>query len=165
LAGEAEGEKRSRITMLGMSCLPQLCTPSELPPGGISMVYVETPAREKIMTTSRIEALMTERKGHRLALASARAVAALAALENARISAWVVGSLARRTFGYHSDVDFLVDCDQDEKHAAFRIVEAEMRDFPFHFISSADLDETTRNAMMEEAAGASSIRPYAHPAG
>lgn len=117
------------------------------------------------MTTSRIEALMTERKGHRLALASARAVAALAALENAGISAWVVGSLARRTFGFHSDVDFLVDCSPGEKHAAFRIIEAEMKDFPFHFTASADLDEATRYVMMEEAAGASSIRPYAHPAG
>ena len=77
----------------------------------------------------------------------------------------MVGSLARRTFGFHSDVDFLVECGPGEKHAAFRIIEAEMKDFPFHFIASADLDETTRNVMMEEAAGASSIRTYAHPAG
>jgi predicted nucleotidyltransferase len=115
------------------------------------------------MTTSRIEALMAERKGHRLALACARTVAALAALERAGIAAWVVGSLARGTFGFHSDVDFLVDCSPDRKHAAFRIIETKMKDFPFHFTSSADLDETTRSAMMGEAAGASSIRPYAHP--
>ncbi len=61
------------------------------------------------MTASRIESLMKERKDERLALASARALAALASLEKAGFSARVVGSLARGTFSVHSDVDFLVD--------------------------------------------------------
>jgi len=116
------------------------------------------------MTSSRIEALVEERKGRRLAEASARALAALTALEDAGLSAWVVGSLARRTFSVHSDVDFLVECDPDAESAAFRILASEMRDFPFHFIAARELDEAKRAAMMREGVDASGIRAYANPA-
>jgi predicted nucleotidyltransferase len=111
-----------------------------------------------VVSTSRIEALIVERKDRRLALASTRALAALAALEKAGLSAWVVGSLARGTFAIHSDVDFLVDCAPEAESGAFRILEREMRGFPFSFIPSHDLDETTRAAMMKDAVGASAIR-------
>jgi predicted nucleotidyltransferase len=114
------------------------------------------------VTASRIESLMKERKDERLALASARALAALASLEKAGLSAWVVGSLARGTFSVHSDVDFLVDCSPEAESDAFRILEREMRDFPFHFIPTADLDETKKTTMMKDAVGASSIRAHAH---
>jgi predicted nucleotidyltransferase len=107
---------------------------------------------------------MKERKDQRLALASARASAALMRLEKAGFSAWVVGSLARRTFAIHSDVDFLVDCSPETEDVAFRILEQEMRDFPFHFIPSSDLDEAKKAMMMKEAVGASSIRAHAYPA-
>jgi predicted nucleotidyltransferase len=116
------------------------------------------------MSTSRIEALVEERKGRRLAEASTRALATLTALEAAGLSAWVVGSLARRTFSIHSDVDFLVDCAPDAESAAFRIVEREMGDFPFHFISARELDEAKKATMMEVAVGSSGIRAYSKTA-
>jgi predicted nucleotidyltransferase len=107
---------------------------------------------------------MEERKDRRLAVASTRALAALTSLERAGLPAWVVGSLARRTFAVHSDVDFLVDCAPETESTAFRILESEMRDFPFHFIPSSDLNEIDKATMMKEAVGASSIRAYAHQA-
>lgn len=116
------------------------------------------------MTSSRIEALVEERKVRRLEEASMRALAALTALEGAGVSAWVVGSLARRTFSVHSDVDFLIDCAPDAEGAAFRILESEMRDFPFHFISARELDEAKRTTMMREAVDASGIRAYSNAA-
>jgi predicted nucleotidyltransferase len=114
---------------------------------------------------SRIERLMEERRVQRLALASARASSALARLEKAGLSAWVVGSLARGTFSVHSDVDFLVNCGPDTEEAAFRILEDEMRDFPFHFIPRSDPDEAKMAAMMKEAVGASGIRACARQTG
>ncbi|MBX9826543.1 MAG: hypothetical protein K2Y27_16330 [Xanthobacteraceae bacterium] len=117
------------------------------------------------MTMSRIEVLMAERMEERLAVASARTLATLDALENSGFKAWVVGSLAKQTFAIHSDVDFLVDCDRVSKHAAFRIVEDEMGDFPFHFVCAQELDEVTRRDMMGEAASASSIRAHTHTPG
>jgi predicted nucleotidyltransferase len=114
------------------------------------------------VSVSRIESLIKEPKDERLALASTRALAALASLEKAGLSAWIVGSLARGTFSVHSDVDFLVDCSPEAESAAFRILESEMRDFPFHFIPSSDLDEMKKTMMMKEAVGASSIRAHAH---
>jgi predicted nucleotidyltransferase len=116
------------------------------------------------MVASRIESLMKERRDERLALASTRAFAALTSLEKAGFSAWIVGSLARDTFSVHSDVDFLVDCSPETESTAFRVLESEMRDFPFHFIPSSDLDEMKKAMMMKEAVGASSIRAYAHQA-
>jgi predicted nucleotidyltransferase len=68
----------------------------------------------------------------------------LTALESDGLSAWVVGSLARRTFSIHSDVDFLVECDPNTERAAIRILEDEMRDFPFHFVSARELDEARK---------------------
>src|SRR5438046_858078 len=114
------------------------------------------------MSASRIESLMEERKTQRLALASERALAALSSLEKAGLSAWIVGSLARGTFSVHSDVDFLVDCSAETEGAAFRILESEMRDFPFHFIPITDLDGTKKVMMMKEAVDASGIRARAH---
>lgn len=111
---------------------------------------------------SRIESLMEERTAKRMAVASSRARAALDALKKAGISAWVIGSLARRNFRVHSDVDFLVDCDRNSEHVAFRLIEREMGDFPFHFVSASDLDDATRCNMAKEAADASGICAYAH---
>ncbi|WP_298257225.1 nucleotidyltransferase domain-containing protein [Bradyrhizobium sp.] len=107
---------------------------------------------------------MKERRDQRLAIASTRALAALSSLEKAGLSAWIVGSLSRGTFSVHSDVDFLVDCDPASESTAFRILESEMRDFPFHFILRSDLDETKKIMMMKDAIGASGIRAYAHQA-
>lgn len=117
------------------------------------------------MSMSRIEALMAERTAARAATASTRALAALSALKGAGVSGWVIGSLARGEFRLHSDVDFLVDCDRRSKHAAFRIIEGEMGDVPFHFISARDLNETTRRQLMKEAADATSIRARTRPPG
>lgn len=117
------------------------------------------------MSVSRIEALMAERTVARAAVASARALATLNALQDAGVSGWVIGSLARGEFRLHSDVDFLVDCDRRSKHAAFRIIEGQMGDLPFHFISARDLDETTRRRLMKEAADATSIRARTRPFG
>lgn len=114
------------------------------------------------MSRSRIDILMTERRNERLSLASRRAVASLDALERAGFPAWVVGSLAKGTFAVHSDVDFLVDCDPATEMTAFRILEHSMRDFPFNFIPTSDLDDTKRKAIMKEAVDASRIRSYAH---
>jgi predicted nucleotidyltransferase len=114
------------------------------------------------VAASRIESLMKERRDERLALASTRALAALTSLDKAGFSAWIVGSLARDTFSVHSDVDFLVDCSPEAESAAFQILEREMRDFPFHFIPTSDLDEMKKAMMMKEAVGASSIRAHAH---
>jgi predicted nucleotidyltransferase len=116
------------------------------------------------VSASRIESLMEERKDQRLVLASTRALASLASLEKAGLSAWIVGSLARGTFAVHSDVDFLVDCSPESESIAFRILESEMRDFPFHLIPTSDLDEMKKAMMMKEAVGASSIRAYAYQA-
>jgi predicted nucleotidyltransferase len=116
------------------------------------------------VSASRIERLMQERRAERLAIASRRAFAALARLEQAGLSAWIVGSLARGTFAIHSDVDFLVDCGPETEDVAFRILEQEMRDFPFHFIPSSDLNQSKEAIMMKEAIGASSIRAHAHQA-
>jgi predicted nucleotidyltransferase len=116
------------------------------------------------VSASRIERLMQERRVERLAVASRRAFAALARLEQGGLSAWIVGSLARGTFAIHSDVDFLVDCGPETEDVAFRLIEKEMRDFPFHFFPGSDLDESKKAIMMKEAIGASSIRAHAHQA-
>ncbi|NEW97161.1 nucleotidyltransferase domain-containing protein [Rhodopseudomonas sp. BR0G17] len=75
--------------------------------------------------------------------------------------AWVVGSLAKGGFGLHSDVDILVECEADVEPRLFKVVESEMKDFPFHFIPTGSLDAETRSHFMREAVDASGLRARA----
>jgi predicted nucleotidyltransferase len=113
------------------------------------------------MGKSRIESVMEARTQQRKSAAVERTLAALCALERSGMRAWVVGSLAKGGFGLHSDVDLLVECDTDSEARLFKIVEAEMRDFPFHLIPTCTLDEDKLSYFMGEAVDASGIRACA----
>jgi predicted nucleotidyltransferase len=98
-------------------------------------------------TVSPIDRILAARApdiAAREAKARARADMALAALEKAGISAWIVGSLARGNFGLHSDVDFVVDGDQDTFWASISIIEEAMGSFPFDIIPYQGVPENQR---------------------
>ncbi len=113
------------------------------------------------MGKSRIESVMEARTQKRKSIAVERALAALRALERSGARAWVVGSLAKGGFGLHSDVDLLVECNEEMESGLFKIVERAMRDFPFHLIPTCAIDDGKLSYFMKEAVDASGIRACA----
>ena len=113
------------------------------------------------MGKSRIETVLERRTDQKKAVAVERSLAALSALERAGIAAWIVGSLVKGGFSFHSDVDVLVQCSPEEELRAFKIVEAAMHGFPFHLIPTCNLDEEALSSFFKEAVDASGVRACA----
>ena len=81
-----------------------------------------------------------------------KAIAALRALRELGIQdAWLVGSLARGEFRERSDLDFLVDCDGELAHAAWRAIEDAVAGFDFDFIRKRHLEPEGLGWFMESA--------------
>jgi predicted nucleotidyltransferase len=94
----------------------------------------------------------------RAALAIQRAAKALDALDILGIRAWVVGSLARRTFNVHSDVDFVVDAPASRQRFVLLVIEEAMKDMPFDLVPFDRIPESDREFFMEGSLDASGFR-------
>jgi hypothetical protein len=104
-----------------------------------------------------MKAAFRRRSDERRSLAVPLAVKALRDLEDLRIRAWIVGSLAKGSFSPHSDVDFVVDCPVDCEYQGFRTIEQAMGAFPFHMVPCSRIVEDALPLMME--GGTRCIRP------
>jgi transcriptional regulator with XRE-family HTH domain len=110
-------------------------------------------------SATHLEALIAHRVAdrRRRALAGARRV--LRMLARSGIEAGVIGSLARGTFGAHSDVDFLVvECPRKLKYAIEGRVEDEMDGIGFDAVYLDELDEHFRKKALDEVRYASDLR-------
>ena len=90
---------------------------------------------------SLIDSIIGERTEHRRATAVARVDPLLRDLHLGGINVVVIGSLARREFKSHSDVDFLVRGALDTRAKVERAVAAAMREsgISYDLIYAADL--------------------------
>jgi transcriptional regulator with XRE-family HTH domain len=108
---------------------------------------------------TRLDALLGKRVADRKARALAAARRVLAMLAKAGIEAGVVGSLARGTFGAHSDVDFLVlECPRRLKYAIEGRIEDEMDGIGFDVVYLEELDPHFRKKAIGEVKRASDLR-------
>jgi predicted nucleotidyltransferase len=111
---------------------------------------------------SRFDALMQGRRERRLADALAGAEEVLARLTEAGFDAAVVGSLARRAFRAHSDVDVLVrgDLGTSRRLEAETIVAERVhgRSIGFDLVFANDFAEDLRRALDIEARDLGALR-------
>ena len=84
--------------------------------------------------------------------------AALRALGNASIPAWLIGSLARGDFLQHSDIDILIDVPPERRSVALRICLGALRGFPSSIVFKGDLPPHALSCFMQEAANEPSLR-------
>ncbi len=102
--------------------------------------------------------VLRTRDVRREAEATARAKAALDALEHAEMPAWLVGSLARGTFRQHSDIDILIDVAPARRTAALRICLAALGGFPSSIVFKADVPDHALPHFLAGAADEPSLR-------
>jgi hypothetical protein len=111
----------------------------------------------KFHITPEIVEDFRRRAKEREAVALPLAAAVLRGIEAKGFEAWVVGSLAKKSFTVHSDVDFVVDCPKAREHDVFMSVASTMGDFPFDLVFCRWIDDDVRPFMMEAATNASEL--------
>ncbi len=95
--------------------------------------------------------IIHQRDALRQAEAAPLARAALAALRNAGVKAWLIGSLARGEFRQHSDIDILVDAPRDRQSTALRLCLDALRGFPSSIVFKDDLPAHALPHFLQEA--------------
>jgi predicted nucleotidyltransferase len=111
----------------------------------------------KFHITPEIVEDFRRRAKEREAVALPLAAAVLRGIEAKGFEAWVVGSLAKKSFTVHSDVDFVVDCPKEREHDVFMSVARTMGHFPFDLVFCRWIDDDVRPFMMEAATNASEL--------
>lgn len=88
-----------------------------------------------------IQEIIRRRDVIRQAEAAPLASAALWALREAGISAWLVGSISRGDFRQHSDIDILIDAPSERRSQAIRLCLNALQGFPSSLIFKGDVPE------------------------
>ena len=105
-----------------------------------------------------IQEIIRQRDAARQAEALPLAAAALRALREAGIEAWLVGSLARGDFRQHSDIDILIDAPSQHRTQAIRLCLAALRGFPSSIVFKEDDPEHAAIYFSAEASNEPRIR-------
>ena len=106
-----------------------------------------------------IDEIIRRRDTERRIEATGLARAALAALHEAGIPAWLIGSPARGTFKRHSDIGVLIDTPADRKTEALVLCLRTLKGFPSSIVFKDDVPAHVLPHLLEEAAHEPGLRP------